>query len=126
MRYVTHLLCLIIVSATAGIWPLGVYAQAQATPALDIIAVDRTQLPTVQLTLVGSQLPADIATLPVKLFEGDQVQTIVTDQVEQGGATGRDRGQSAQSACLRPVGSNPSSRSAWCHARTDRAASDYA
>ena len=112
MRYVTHLLCLIIVSATAGIWPLGVYAQAQATPALDITAVDRTQLPTVQLTLVGSQLPADIATLPVKLFEGDQVQTIVTDQVEQGGATGRDRGQSAQSACLRPVGSNPSSRSA--------------
>jgi len=85
MRYATHLLCLIIVSAIVGIWPLGAYAQAQATPALDIIAVDHTQLPTIQLTLVGSQLPADIATLPVKIFEGDQAQTIVTDQVEQGG-----------------------------------------
>ena len=45
----------------------------------------RTQLPTVQLTLVGSHLPADIDTLPVKLFEGNQAQTIVTDRVEQGG-----------------------------------------
>ena len=85
MRYVTHLLCLIIVSATAGIWPLGVYAQAQATPALDIIAVDQTRFPTIQLVLVGSRLPADIDTLPVKIFEGNQAQKIVTDQVEQGG-----------------------------------------
>lgn len=85
MRYVTHLLCLIIVSATAGIWPLRVSAQTQATPALDIIAVNRTQFPTIQLTLVGSHLPADIDTLPVKLFEGNQAQTIVTDQVEQRG-----------------------------------------
>jgi len=85
MRYLTHLLCLIIVIATAGIWPLGVYAQAQMTPALDIIAVDQTQFPTIQLALVGSQLSKDIDTLPVTLFEGDQAQTILTDRVEQGG-----------------------------------------
>ncbi len=116
MRYGTRLLCLIIVITSAGIWPLHVFghvfSQAQATPALDIIDVDQTQFPMIQLALVGSQLPATIATLPVELFEGDQAQTIVTDQVERRGLQLAIVVDPHNIAGLGPVGSDPSSGSA--------------
>src|SRR5262245_19049522 len=57
-----------------------VYAQDSPTPFIDIVNVDTSQAPTLQLSVVGGNLPDDWGTLPLKLFEGNQEQAIASSQ----------------------------------------------
>ncbi|MCX6043504.1 MAG: FHA domain-containing protein [Chloroflexi bacterium] len=78
------LVCLLILTAGWLVAPR-VYAQATQPPFVDIIQVDRSQTPTIQLSAVGGNLSGDLGTLPLQLFEGDQSQTLTADRTALAG-----------------------------------------
>ncbi|MFN8486823.1 MAG: FHA domain-containing protein [Caldilineaceae bacterium] len=80
MTYVARLFGLMLLCVAFGVLPAKLYAQASQPPFLNIVNVDRTNAPTVQLAVVGSNLGGDLSTLPLKLFEGDKPKTPASDE----------------------------------------------
>lgn len=78
-------LAIFIVLASLWLGQPVAYAQDNQPPFLDIVNVDRSQAPTVQLSLVGSNLTGELNTLPLKLSEGEQAQAIASDRTARVG-----------------------------------------
>lgn len=78
---------LLLLSLALGLllgWPLSaVRAQATAVPPVEIVAVETTQFPTVQVTLKGSSWPTDRVAAPVQILVNGEPQTITADQAGQ-------------------------------------------
>jgi hypothetical protein len=80
MKYVARSISVLMVFVIFWIAQPGAYAQDSQTPFLDIVNVNMTQPPTIQLSVVGGNLAGELSTLPLKLFEADKEQTIIADR----------------------------------------------
>src|SRR5690349_18406488 len=79
MTYVVRLLVVVLLCVAMWLLQPKLYAQDNQTPFVAIVNVDRTKAPTIQLSVVGSNLGGDLSALPVKLFEGDQPKASASD-----------------------------------------------
>ncbi len=85
MKYIARFLVLLLILAGGWLVQPAAFAQDNPSPFVDIVNLDTTQAPTMQLSAVGGNLSGDLSTLPVQLFEGDKVQTPAADRTALAG-----------------------------------------